>query len=85
MGDNLLRAIIEYENEEYDKSVELILPIRNEIWKLGGSNAQRDVFHLVLLSSASKSKSYQDLARYLNFNGKKNYFKKLSLLQVLNH
>ncbi|CAD5110840.1 DgyrCDS201 [Dimorphilus gyrociliatus] len=65
VGTHILKAIVEYENEEYDKVVELLLPVRYEIWMCGGSNAQRDIFHLILLSAASKSISYQDLARSL--------------------
>ncbi|CAB4038550.1 Hypothetical predicted protein, partial [Paramuricea clavata] len=53
--------------EDYAKSTELLAPLKYKFVKVGGSNAQRDVFHLLLIHSAMRSplKSHQCLARSL--------------------
>ena len=42
-------------------------PIRNQIYQIGGSNAQRDLFYLLLIHSAvySKSDQHRKLAKQL--------------------
>ncbi|XP_054856296.1 tetratricopeptide repeat protein 38 [Eublepharis macularius] len=63
----LLQAFVEFENGNYDKTVELLFPIRYQVVEIGGSNAQRDVFAQMLIHAAlnCKSKANQKLARCL--------------------
>lgn len=48
-------AVFFYQQNEFDKVVESLYPIRDSIYKMGGSNAQRDIFNLLLIDSAFKS------------------------------
>ncbi|XP_042325586.1 tetratricopeptide repeat protein 38, partial [Sceloporus undulatus] len=67
LGLPLLQAFVEFENGNYDKTVELLYPIRYKVVEIGGSNAQRDVFAQLLIHAAlnCKSKANQKLARCL--------------------
>ncbi|XP_053574990.1 tetratricopeptide repeat protein 38 [Bombina bombina] len=67
IGYPLCKALVEYDNGNYDKAVDLIQPIRYQILEIGGSNAQRDLFNQVLIHAAiqSNSKCHQNLARCL--------------------
>ncbi|CAF0974777.1 unnamed protein product [Brachionus calyciflorus] len=58
-GVNLFDAISYFEQKEYEKVVDCIKPIRYEIFKIGGSNAQRDLFHLILTQSALLSNNLE--------------------------
>ena len=51
----IFEALFFYEQKEFEKTVELLYPIRYEVRKIGGSNAQRDIFNLLLIDSAFKS------------------------------
>ncbi len=51
----LFEAIFAYGQDEFDKCVELLYPIRLRVKAIGGSNAQRDVFGLMLIDAAFKS------------------------------
>ncbi|XP_053799322.1 tetratricopeptide repeat protein 38 isoform X1 [Vidua chalybeata] len=67
LGLPLCQAFVEFENGNCDKAVDLLYPIRYELVQLGGSDAQRDVFSLLLIHAAlnSKSKAKRNLARCL--------------------
>uniref|UniRef100_A0A8C0JB41 Tetratricopeptide repeat protein 38 n=1 Tax=Chelonoidis abingdonii TaxID=106734 RepID=A0A8C0JB41_CHEAB len=67
LGLPLCQALVEFDNGNYDKTVELLYPIRYELLQIGGSNAQRDVFSQLLIHAAlnCKSKVYEKLARCL--------------------
>ncbi|XP_075458837.1 tetratricopeptide repeat protein 38 isoform X2 [Ascaphus truei] len=67
LGFPLCQALIEFDNGNYDKAVDLIHPIRYQIPRIGGSNAQRDLFNQVLIRAAinSRCKRHQNLARCL--------------------
>uniref|UniRef100_A0A8C3SS62 Tetratricopeptide repeat protein 38 n=1 Tax=Chelydra serpentina TaxID=8475 RepID=A0A8C3SS62_CHESE len=67
LGLPLCQALVEFDNGNYDKTVELLYPVRYELLQIGGSNAQRDVFSQLLIHAAlnCKSKAYQKLARCL--------------------
>ena len=64
LGLPLCEALSAYKQGDYEKVVELILPIRYNIEKLCGSHVQRDIFHQTLLYSAVRSGQY-NLARAL--------------------
>jgi len=55
LGKTLLKAVVEFEGERYANAVDLLEPVRFKLTPLGGSNAQRDVFNLMLIVSALKS------------------------------
>jgi hypothetical protein len=65
IANDLFQAIFHYFDDEYEKVVELIYPIRYELYKIGGSNAQRDLISLCLLHSALKSSTYKQLGEAL--------------------
>lgn len=53
--DPLLKAILAYSREQYAEAVNLLYPIRYKLIDIGGSDAQRDVFHQLLIAAALKS------------------------------
>ncbi|XP_074083380.1 tetratricopeptide repeat protein 38 [Macrotis lagotis] len=67
VGLPLCQALVEVDNGQHDRAVELLLPIRYKILEIGGSNAQRDVFNQVLVHAAlnCRQKSHRNLARSL--------------------
>ena len=52
---NLYSSVFDYNNGDYDNVVEKLYPIRYKIYRAGGSNAQRDIFNMILLQSAIRS------------------------------
>lgn len=54
-GVNLVQAINYFDQSEFSKCVELLYPIRYNLIQIGGSNAQRDLYHQMLTISALKS------------------------------
>ncbi|XP_078076179.1 tetratricopeptide repeat protein 38 isoform X2 [Mustelus asterias] len=67
LGLPICQAITEFANGNYGCTVDLLNPIRYQIQNIGGSNAQRDLFNLLLIHAALKSDSraHQKLARCL--------------------
>lgn len=55
VNENLLRSILAYSREKYEECIELLWPIRYEIKQIGGSDAQRDVFNLMLINACLRS------------------------------
>jgi hypothetical protein len=51
----LFESIFSYQQNVFDRVVDLLYPIRYKIKSIGGSNAQRDVFNLILIDAAFKS------------------------------
>ncbi|CAD5118358.1 DgyrCDS7067 [Dimorphilus gyrociliatus] len=66
VGLNVCKAIDSFDNGNFEDAVNFLLPIRYDIIKIGGSNAQRDVFNLLLINSALKSENvhHRLMARY---------------------
>jgi tetratricopeptide (TPR) repeat protein len=58
VGLPICEAMIAYKQGDYGRVVELMMPIRYDIRKFGGSHVQRDVFVQTLLQSAVKSGQY---------------------------
>jgi tetratricopeptide (TPR) repeat protein len=52
VGLALIEGLVSYRNGEWARTVDLLLPIRREIRRVGGSHAQRDVFHRTLVDAA---------------------------------
>ncbi|XP_039719107.1 tetratricopeptide repeat protein 38 [Pteropus medius] len=67
VGLPLCQALVEVENGNPDRAVELLLPIRYRIVQIGGSNAQRDVFNQLLIHAALNCTSgiHKNVARSL--------------------
>ncbi|XP_059834062.1 tetratricopeptide repeat protein 38 isoform X1 [Hypanus sabinus] len=67
LGLPLCQAIMEFSNGNYSRTVDLLNPVRYQIQKIGGSNAQRDLFNLLLINAGLKSddKFHKKLARCL--------------------
>lgn len=67
VGLPMCQALMEYDEGNYARVVELLQPLRYRFNDIGGSDAQRDVFNLVLLHAAIKSqdKHHQKYARSL--------------------
>ena len=55
VGVPLVEAIIAFHRGAYDDSVALLFPLRPEIWRIGGSNAQRDIVDWTLTAAALRS------------------------------
>jgi hypothetical protein len=45
-------AVLAHRKAEHARVLALLLPVRAELWRLGGSHAQRDVFNQLLVDSA---------------------------------
>lgn len=52
VGQAAVRAIAAFAAGEYARTVDLLLPLRYEIWRIGGSHAQRDLFAQTLIAAA---------------------------------
>ncbi|KAG8517956.1 Tetratricopeptide repeat protein 38, partial [Galemys pyrenaicus] len=67
VGLPLCQALVEAQEGNPDRVVELLLPIRYRIVQIGGSNAQRDVFNQLLIHAALNctSSAHRNVARSL--------------------
>jgi tetratricopeptide (TPR) repeat protein len=52
VGRNLLRALAAFSEQQFEKTIALLLPVRGQIRRIGGSNAQRDLFNQTLIAAA---------------------------------
>jgi tetratricopeptide (TPR) repeat protein len=59
VGRDLCSGMIAYQRADYDRTADHIYPIRDEIWRIGGSNAQRDVFLLTLVDALLKAGRFE--------------------------
>ena len=64
VGVPLCEALAAFRAGEYERTVELLMPLRDDIRRLGGSHAQRDVFAHTVIAAALKCGRF-DLARDL--------------------
>ncbi|XP_040843459.1 tetratricopeptide repeat protein 38 [Ochotona curzoniae] len=67
VGLPLCQAMVEADAGNADRALQLLLPIRYRIVEIGGSNAQRDVFHQLLIHAALNcaSSTHRNVARTL--------------------
>jgi len=52
VGHDVVRAISAFAEGDHAAAVDLLLPCRYEIWRIGGSHAQRDLFTQTLIAAA---------------------------------
>jgi predicted Zn-dependent protease len=64
VGQAVVRAITAFTDGNFNRTVDLLLPLRYEIWRIGGSHAQRDIFSQTLIAAALAAKRWP-LARAL--------------------
>jgi hypothetical protein len=55
VGVPLVEGIIAFHREAYDDCVARLFPLRAEIWRIGGSNAQRDIVDWTLTVAALRA------------------------------
>jgi len=54
VGLPLCTAILAYRHGDFGSAVDLLLPIRYQVYRIGGSHAQRDVFAQLLIEAAMR-------------------------------
>ncbi len=54
IGRDLCLGLIAYRRAEYDKAASLMAPVKDQIYRIGGSNAQRNLFQLTLQAAVEK-------------------------------
>jgi hypothetical protein len=57
LGGRIFDAFFHFESGEFDKVVDLLYPVRYDLVRVGGSNAQRDLLSQVMVQAALRSKS----------------------------
>lgn len=60
---NVMKGIVAYTEGCYDDAVEYLYPVKYQFVRVGGSNAQRDIFDLLLINACLKSKLARNLKR----------------------
>jgi tetratricopeptide (TPR) repeat protein len=80
IGEQISDAIIAFNSKNFDKAFECLYPIRFEIIQIGGSHAQRDVYALLLIHSALRSKNPEINSKTKQLIDERNAFKKNSPL-----
>lgn len=67
IGYSLCEAIVAYDEGRVEDCCDILYPLRYNIVQIGGSNAQRDMFNLLLIAAAMKStcKHHQSVLRQL--------------------
>lgn len=64
VGRPLIDAMLDFAEGRYAEAIEGILPLRYDVWRIGGSHAQRDVVDLTLIAAAERA-GERNLARGL--------------------
>ncbi|KAM9853913.1 tetratricopeptide repeat protein 38 [Aulostomus maculatus] len=67
LGVPMCQAMMEYEQGNYTRAVQLLYPLRYHMFGIGGSDAQRDLFNQLLIHATMKSEDthHQKLGRCL--------------------
>jgi len=55
VGRAVCEGAVAWRGKDYAHAAAMLAPLRKDLWKIGGSHAQRDLFNLVLVDSALKS------------------------------
>ncbi len=56
LGGDLLKGMCLFGEGDFDGAVEVLYPVRYQVVRMGGSNAQRDLVRLVLIYSGLMAK-----------------------------
>jgi len=64
LGLPVAEALLAHAKGEFGKCADLLFPVRQSLASLGGSHAQQDVFHQILIDAAIRD-GRRDLARSL--------------------
>jgi len=59
VGLPLARAIVAYQGGDYAAAADALAPVADEVWRIGGSNAQRDLFAQVLIHAELKAGRFE--------------------------
>lgn len=59
VGIPLAEALVAHADGQYERSAALIAPVRKQIWRIGGSHAQRDLFEQILLDARLRSGQWE--------------------------
>lgn len=59
------KAALLHRQGQHDRVVEALMPARKELWQMGGSHAQQDLFFQLLTDSAAKDGRISDVATLL--------------------
>lgn len=65
-GLSIAKAIVAHGKGDFDQSVRLLDPIRDNVAIIGGSHAQRDVVHRTLIDSLQKSGNHERAEQLIN-------------------
>jgi tetratricopeptide (TPR) repeat protein len=67
VGETLMEAMVAFDKKDYATATDLLAYVKYKIVKIGGSDAQRDIFNILLLNAAIKSNNphHLELARSL--------------------
>lgn len=52
----LLQAMLDFKREQYAQAVEKMLAVREQVYRVGGSDAQRDLFNQLLIVAAIRAR-----------------------------
>jgi hypothetical protein len=58
-------AILAYRRGAFDRAVELLAPVRRQLWRIGGSHAQRDLFWQTLVEAARRASRRDEALGFL--------------------
>ncbi|MBV8090021.1 MAG: tetratricopeptide repeat protein [Alphaproteobacteria bacterium] len=61
VGIPIVEGLTAFHRHAYDEAVELLLPVRCDLWQIGGSYAQRDVVNWTLAEAAVRA-GHRDIA-----------------------
>ena len=64
VGRDLCRGIIAFRRGDYQQTIDLMTPIQDQVYRIGGSNAQRDVFTLTLHAAREQLDQPVNVARH---------------------
>lgn len=65
VGIDLAEALVAHSQQAYERATELIAPLRKQIWRIGGSHAQRDLFEQLLLDARLRSGQWEKARKTL--------------------
>jgi tetratricopeptide (TPR) repeat protein len=55
VGIPIVEGLVAFHRGDYGRAVELLLPVRVDLWQIGGSHAQRDVVDWTLTEAAARA------------------------------